>query len=253
LERLDQLRELGVEGVFDLWGVAADIVYDRKKDANTTAFTQFFAKPGQTVDEVLLETARTLYGDAGAQWAVKAWYEVDDALSRWAIIGYTQRMHWTLRRLFTKLTCSFYVLNLTLDREKDENLHFIPMWPEFLLHAEVWDKLKESLSVVIAGYDRALGCYDRLKAAASGEEKQTAAFHQDCLLLGRTYHQLGYEACIYHASGIRKQPLDPEFMRSAVLTRRLCRMLYDSLKVVPTESELDELLADMSEYIANFK
>lgn len=249
VQRLEKLRELGVDGVFDLWGIDANILYNRRTDANTTAFTTFFEMPGASGGDVLEAAARRLYGERGAEWAVKAWREVDEALSRWAIIAYTQRMHWTLRRLFPKQACSFYVMNLTLDREKDPNLHFTPAWPEFLNDAEIWDKLRENLAGVIAGYDRALGCYDRLRDAMEEDYAETAAFHQDCLLLGRTYHQIGLETCVYQAESIRKRPLSAEFMRSALMTRRLCRYLYTTLKVVPYETEgIDALLADMAEY-----
>lgn len=249
VQRLEKLRELGVDGVFDLWGIDANILYNRRIDANATAFTTFFEMPGECSEAVLNSVARKLYGERGAEWAVKAWKEVDDALSHWAIIGYCQRMHWALRRLFPKLTCSFYVMNLTLDREADPNLHFIPAWPEFLLEAEIWDKLYDNLTGVIAGYDRALGCYDRLRADMDEDYADIAAFHQDCLLLGRTYHQIGLESCVYHAQGIRKRPLSREFMRSALMTRRLCRQLYTTLKVVPFETDgTDALLADMAEY-----
>ena len=250
VQRLSEMRELGLDGVFDLWGIAADSIYDRRIDANLTAFKVFFDNPADDADTVLAKTARTLYGEGTEEWAVKAWHKLDDALAQWGIISYTQRMHWTLRRFFTDLTCSFYVLNLTLDPSKDENLHFIPMWPEFLLKAETWDSLKENLSKVVALYDEALGCYDRVLSNLEGDKLEVAMFHQDSLLLGRTYQQLGWEAAVYHAAHLKNEPLSKEFMQSAVLTRRLCRLLYTKLGTVPVEHRIDKLLAEMSEYKA---
>jgi len=100
----------------------------------------------------------------------------------------------------------------------------------------------------VALYDEALGCYDRLTDSLDGSALQTATFHQDSLLLGRTYQQLGFEACVYHATALRNEKLTKEFMSQAVLTRRLCRLLYTKLGTVPVEHRIDALLADMSEY-----
>lgn len=247
--RLAEMRDLELDGVFDLWGIAADMIYDKHIDANLTAFKTFFDEPCANEDTVLAKTAEKLYGAGTEQWAAKAWHALDDALSAWGIISYTQRMHWTLRRFYPELSCSFYALNLTLDPSEDEHLHFIPMWPEFLLKAETWMNLRENLEKVVALYDKALGYYDRVTDGLEDEALETARFHQDSLLLGRTYQQLGLEACVYHASAIRGEKLSKEFMRSAVITRRLCRLLYTKLGTVPVEHRIDQLLAEMSEYL----
>ena len=248
IERLSELRELDVDGVFDLWGIAADMIYDRHIDANLSAFQTFFRENAEDMEQVLLKTANQLYGNKGSEWAVKAWKALDDALASWGIIAYCQRMHWTLRRFFVDDACSFYVLDLTLNLEKDPHLHFIPMWPEFLLKPETWDRLKANLTHVIEGYDKALSCYDRLMNELDGNALETAQFHEDSLLLGRTYQQMGLEACVYHAASLRKEKLDRDFMRSAVLTRRMCRLLYTKLGTVPVEHRIDLLLAKMVEY-----
>lgn len=248
VERLTELKELGVDGVFDLWGIAADMIYDRRTDANLTALREFFRRDGESAEEVLLHTADLLYGGRGSAWAVKAWKALDDALAHWGIIAYCQRMHWTLRRFYPDAACSFYTLDLTLDEKKDPHYDFIPMWPEFLHDPQVWDRLRANLTRVVEGYDEALLNYDRLMSELDGDALETARFHEDSLLLGRTYQQLGLEACVYHAAGLRGEKLSRDFMRSAALTRRLCRLLYTKLGTVPVENPLDTVLANLLSY-----
>jgi len=180
VQRLEEFREIGTDGVFDLWGIDANIIYDRKKDANTTAFATFFQTP--------------------------------DA-----------------------------------DPDPDKT----PFWPDFLKDPAMWDRLAQNLSLVLVGYDDALDFYNQMTEQVEEQYKETAIFHRDCHLLGRTYHQIGWESAIYQANGLRNIPLDKDFMKQAVATRKLCRHLYKSLQVVPYEDDgMDEVLHDMEAYAA---
>lgn len=251
VQRLEEFREIGTDGVFDLWGIDANIIYDRKKDANTTAFATFFQTPDTDADTVLQKTAEKLYGTEGVDLALKAWDAVDNAISHWAIVAYSQRMHWALRRLFPHKTRTFYVLNLTLPLDADPDPDKTPFWPDFLKDPAMWDRLAQNLSLVLAGYDDALDFYNQMTEQVEEQYKETAIFHRDCLLLGRTYHQIGWESAIYQANGLRNIPLDKDFMKQAVDTRKLCRHLYKSLQVVPYEDDgMDEVLNDMEAYAA---
>ena len=156
-----------------------------------------------------------------------------------------------MRRLFTQKTRTFYVLNLTLPIDADPDPDQTPFWPDFLKDPVLWDRLKENLSTVLAGYDEALNEYTHLMQQVKEEYRETAAFHRDCLLLGRTYHKIGWESAVYQANGLRGIALENDFMKDAITTRTLCRHLYKTLQVVPYEDDgMDEVLEDMQEYLS---
>ena len=245
LDRLRSFGALGAAGVVDFWGISAKTLRNEHTDANTALFKIFFDEPDAQGDAPLERCALELYGYGTEKAAAAAWREIDDALSRWAITGYAQRMHWTLRNLSSELVRSFYVLDLTQPYTADQGAPD-SFWPEHLRRPEVWIKLKESLSEVVNRYDRALGYYDRICQDSTETGRINAEFHRDCVLLTRCYFYIGYESCIYHIAGLTGDPLSRNFIHSAAITRRLCAKLYTSLKTVPYNNDMSIPISNMS-------
>lgn len=247
LSRLRSFRDVEADGIVDFWGIPKPNLQGELTDANTVLLKLFLANSQETDDALLEKTARFLYGAGSEKEAVKAWHLIDEALAKWPIVGYSQRMHWVCRRLWEKENQLFYVFNLTLPYIK-KGQPVNSSWPAFLYNSKVWENMKVYLNEVIDCYDRALACYDRICMTALGTGEKTAQFHRDCATLTRCYFQIALESCDYHIAGLAGKTLSREYIRRAAITRRLCRTLYVALNVTPYENDMSEVLSQMSEY-----
>jgi hypothetical protein len=242
LSNLRELDALQVDGILDFWGIPRTSLDGTKPDANLTVFSIYRRDPSRTDDAILLEAAERLYGARAGEEAVAAWKYTAQALAKWAIVSWSQRMHWPLRRMFDAYQPPFifYLSDLTLDPVSDAAPK---MWPPMMRDPEMWRSLSENLKQVIALYDQALGHYDRVCALSGSEE---ALFHHDSLWLGRTYQQMAYETCLYHVAHFTGQPLPRELMGEGAQTRRLCMELTNKLNTVPMERALYSAAARMT-------
>ena len=247
LSRLRSFEEAEAYGISEFWGIPKQNISGEHADANTVLLSTYLENYTAD-DETLLETtACSLYGEGSQEDALKAWKLVDEALARWPIIGYSQRMHWNMRRLWPERNDMFYVFDLTLPYIP-EDAPRTSGWPQLLYDPKIWEDMKEYLYQVLDCYDRALACYDRICLKASGQALENAVFHRDCMTLTRCYFQIALESCDYHMAGLRGQKLSKEYIRQAAVTRRLCRKLYTALNVTAYENDMSEVLANMSEY-----
>ncbi|MCR5264091.1 MAG: hypothetical protein K6D94_09465 [Clostridiales bacterium] len=251
LSRLRSFAEVGACGLVDAWGIPADNICGRHTDANTVLMNEFLSDMTAEGDVPLRRAAARLYGKGTEDDAVEAWTLIDKALARWPVVAYSQRMHWTLRRLWPDQNKLFYVFDLTLPYFKRSS-SYDPCWPDFLYDPEVWKNMKKHLGKVIDLYDRALGAYERICLAAERNGRpdllENARFHRDCATLTRCYFMIAFETCDYHIAGLNGQKLSEEYIRQAVGTRRLCRTLYTKLNVTPYENDMSRALANMSVY-----
>ncbi len=246
LSRLRSYADAGADGVVDFWGIPARSISGELPDANATLLSVYLDAPELPGDQPLERTAKLLYGDNGIDEAVRAWRLIDEGLSRWPIVGYSQRMHWTCRRLWETGAKLFYVFDLTSPYIAPGDLPD-SSWPQLLREPAVWAELKRYLARVLDCYDRALACYERLCLRLSGAQHAAAAFHRDCATLTACYFRISYESCDYHIAGLAGRRLDSEYIRRAAITRRLCRTLYTRLNVAPYENDMSEVLSRMSE------
>ena len=246
LDRLRNYRDCGAAGIVDFWGIPSKRLRGEHQDANALLLERFLDSPDLSGDELLHETARTIYGEENAADAVEAWKEIDEGLSRWPIIGYSQRMHWTCRRLWETGARLFYVFDLTSPYlSPDDRLD--SAWPEFLRHPEVWERLKIYLERTLACYERALACCERICLRSGGKAWENAAFHRDCVTLTACFFRIAWESCDYHIAGLTGKKLSAEYLRQVAVTRRLARTLNDKLNTTPHENDMSEALSRMSE------
>lgn len=247
LSRLRSFAEADAYGISEFWGIPGETISGEHVDANMVLLTNYLNHPEMDDQALLDKTAEIIYGKGNESEAKHAWELIDEALAKWPIIGYSQRMHWNFRRLWPERNDMFYVFDLTLPYIKKDAPR-TSGWPQLLYNPEIWKGMKEYLYQVIDCYDRALACYDRICLRAQGEELKNAVFHRDCVTLTRCYFQIALESCDYHIAGLNGEKLSKDYIRQAAVTRRLCRKLYTSLNVAEYENDMSEVLANMSSY-----